>query len=76
MNVEILRRERGQELKALRKSKGITQVVTAKMSGISHATIIRMERGKANFGVDLELRFRACLTPLPDRKIKAKNLSI
>jgi transcriptional regulator with XRE-family HTH domain len=67
MNVENLRIQRGVELKKLRKSKGITQEGIAKLIGVSLATIIRMERGKKNWGIDWELRFRHTLSTMPDK---------
>lgn len=68
MTVDYLRAERGQELKKLRKSKGITQEEIAKLSGIALATIIRIERGKKNYGIDNELRIRAVLGPMPEKQ--------
>ena len=75
MNVEKLRKEHGQELKRLRKTKGITQAELAKKISTSVPTIIRMERGKNNFGIDFELRFRAALSVLPDKLPKRKEPS-
>lgn len=73
MNVEKLRKEHGQELKKIRKSKGITQGALAKMINTSVPTIIRMERGKNNFGIDFELKFRNALATLPDKQPKKKQ---
>lgn len=73
IQVEILRIERGQQLKKLRKTKGITQEKLAAISGVSLPTIIRMERGQKNFGIDCELRFRHALSGMPDKLPKKVN---
>jgi DNA-binding XRE family transcriptional regulator len=66
MQIENSRIERGKELKRLRKSKGVTQVKMAEISGVSLPTIIRMEKGKKNWGIDCELRIRHVLTDMPN----------
>lgn len=66
MRVELLRIKRGKELKELRRSKGITQLKMASISGISLPTIIRMENGKKNWRVESELAFIHILSEMPD----------
>lgn len=70
-----LRIKRGQELRDLRKSKGITQVKMAALSGVSLPTIIRMEKAKKNWRIDLELIFRHALSEMPDKETKPKTKS-
>lgn len=70
MSIENLRIRRGLDLKALRKSKGITQANIAKMSGVSLPTVIRMEKGKVSWSIDCELRFRLALSCIPDKAAK------
>jgi transcriptional regulator with XRE-family HTH domain len=74
MNVELLRIERGKELRKLRKLKGITQEKIAKLCGISLPTIGRMEKGKKNWGIDCELLFLAVLKEIPDKAPKSKTV--
>lgn len=66
MNVGKLRINRGNDLRALRKSKGITQTMIAQLSGVSLPTVIRMEKGGKNWRVESELAFILALSEMPD----------
>lgn len=75
MTIDNLRSDRGKELKALRKAKGITQQQMAQISGISLPTVIRMEGGKVSWSIDCELRFRNALVDLPDKEKANKKIT-
>jgi transcriptional regulator with XRE-family HTH domain len=73
MEVLYERVQRGKELRDLRKQKGVTQAEMAKLSGVSLPSIIRMEKAKKNWRIDLELIFRKTLEEMPDKATVKKK---
>jgi transcriptional regulator with XRE-family HTH domain len=73
MCIDIMRKERGQALKSVRKAKGITQGQAAILSGVSLPTVIRMELGKVSWSIDSELRIMQALSVLPPKQPKVKQ---
>lgn len=55
MNVLILRKQRGQQLKELRLSKKVTILALSKETGMHRSTISNIEKGGNSWSVDSEL---------------------
>lgn len=55
MNVHPVRIKRASELKQMRLEKGITQMELMAISGLTQATISRIETGKIGWNVDSEI---------------------
>jgi DNA-binding XRE family transcriptional regulator len=79
MNLIEVRRQRikrSYKLRALRKSKGITQHQMAILSGLSWPTVIRIEGGKVEWRIDSEIIYCTTLRKITKEDIlKVRELT-